>query len=84
MKGTGSSVCEVFSAPYGVWSLCDCKAHIMYLCACAHVDSYVYMCGCVHALCHDGECSTTSVMLRGTRTLVAVVTVEPDDMQAGQ
>lgn len=51
---------------------------------CVHVDGCVHMCGCVHAVYHDGECSTASVMFRGTRTLVAVVTVEPDDMQAGQ
>lgn len=45
---------------------------------------FVYTCGCLHAVYHDRECSTASVTLRGTVTLAAVVTVEPDDVPAGQ
>ncbi len=54
------------------------------LCVCAHPDCCVYSCGCVHAVYHNGDCSPASVMLRGATTLAAVVTVEPDDVPAGQ
>lgn len=39
------------------------------------LDCCVYTCGCVHAVCHDGDCGSASVMLRGATTLAAVVTV---------